>query len=628
MNLLKDEQQRNLIFIIISAICVVLSFFNIQIANIDLAWVAIILCGLPIIIEAITELIRAYDIKADLLVSIAIISSIIIGEIFAAGEIALIMAIGGFLEEYTVGKTETRIDELISKTPTTATLVKNNKETTIKAKDIQVGDILKVVPGEIIPSDGVIIEGETSIDQSILTGESLPVDKKVNDEVYSGTINKYGSFLMKANSNNTIEKLTNLVKSANPENAKIVRAADKWATWIVVIALTAAIITYLITGEIIRSVTILVVFCPCALVLATPTAIMAAIGNLSKHGILVKEGEAIEELAKVNNIIFDKTGTLTYGTPEVLDVLPYTETQSKKELIQLISSVENKSEHPLAKAIVKYNKYDLLEVSNFEMNIGRGVKGNIGEDTIIGGNKEYLKEEDITINKDFEEKINEYLSIGATPIYVVKNREILGGIILSDKLRENSDQLISKLKGLNVTPTLLTGDNKNTGKYIAEEVGINNLRYNCLPEDKTEYIKELQLEDNKVAMIGDGINDAPSLKKANVGISMGNIGSDISIEASDISLINDNISDLPFLVKLSRKTFKTININIAFSLALNFAAMILAILGILDPIVGALVHNVGSVIVIIYSALLLNYKDSKSINLGETKSLYKQSNKV
>ena len=595
-------EKKDILFIIISIICLIGSF----ILSLDyIAFVAVILCGMPIFKECIEGLITEFDIKADLLVSIAIIASIIIGEIFAAGEIATIMAIGGFLEEYTVSKTQGRIEELIKLTPQVATRLKNGIEEKVSVENVQVGDILKVLPGESIPTDGVILKGETSIDQSTLTGESIPVDKKENDEVYSGTINLYGSFTMrttKLSQNSSFQKLVKLVKSSAPENAKVVRMADKWATLIVAIAFTASILTYLYTFEITRSVTILVVFCPCALVLATPTAISAAIGNLTRHGILVKDGASVEELAYVNEIVFDKTGTLTHGAPEVVKVI----SDNEKEMMHLLASIESQSEHPLAKAIVKhYNNNELEDVANFKMHIGKGVTGIINGHKIVAGNRKLLESENIE-NKYSDENNNREIEI-----FVAKDYEVIGKVLLSDTIRESSKQTIDLLKQQGIQTTLLTGDNEEVGSFIARQTRIFNTKFNCLPEDKTEYIKKEQLKGNKIAMIGDGVNDAPSLKKANVGIAMGSIGSDISIEAANIALINDNIEDLPHLIGIARKTIKTINLNIGFSLTLNIIAMILAILGLLNPIEGALIHNIGSVVVIIYSSTLLNYKLSK-----------------
>lgn len=604
-NWLRKEELIEITLMFISAITLIIRFIKPNLLFFDLSGIAIILCGLPIIKEAIEALIHEKDIKADLLVSIAIISSTIIGELFAAGVIALIMTIGGFLEEYTVSKTQNEIKNLINITPTTATLIKdNNTEKKINAKDIKTNDIIKVLPGEIIPGDGIIIDGNSSINPAALTGESLPVDKSTGDEVFSGTINLYGSIIIKATKNgenSSVNQLIKLIESSKPENAKIVKAADKWATWIVAVAFVCSIGTWIVTHEILRSVTVLVVFCPCALVLATPTAIMAAIGNLSKKGILVKDGESLEELAKVNDLILDKTGTLTCGEPEVSEIISCNDKYSKKEIIHILASLENKSEHPLAKSIVKYYKNHenktLKEVNDFEIIPGTGVKGKIRNDELIAGNRKIL-------NKTYETELDDE----TTAVYLCKNNQLIGAVLLSDFLRKNAVDVILNLKAMNVTPILMSEDNKNTTRNIAAKAGIDNYKYDCLPEDKSNYIKELQLNDKKVAMIGDGLNDAPSLKKANVGISMGSIGSDISIEASNITLIHDNIRDLPHLFKLSRKTLKTINVGIAFALILNLIATILAIFGLLNPIEGAFVHNIGSVIVIIYASSLLKYK--------------------
>lgn len=610
------EEKINITLIIISAASLITSF----ILSVDsIAWIATILCGAPIVKECLEGL-KEFDIKADLLVTIAIIASIIIGEVFAAGEIATIMAIGGFLEEYTVSKTNGKIEELIKITPQKAIRIRNGKEEIISAGEVQIGDSLKVLPGESIPTDGIIIDGQTSIDQSTLTGEPLPVDKSKNDEVYSGTLNLYGSFTMKAtkiSEDSSLQKLIRLVSSSAPENTEIVRAADKWATMIVVIAFTAAILTYLFTFEIIRSVTILVVFCPCAFVLATPTAISATIGNLTKHGILVKDGHSIEELAQTDELIFDKTGTLTNGTPRVINVI----SKNKKEMLYLLASLESKSEHPLAKSIVKYcGAIELAEVKDFKMHIGKGVSATIDGSRIIAGNKKLLKSENIKI------KDTSKIKKGEITIYVAKDSTVIGKVILADTIRKNAKQTIWMLKRLRVRTTLLTGDVYETAKYIAEALKIRNVKANCLPEDKTEYIKKEQMKGNRVAMIGDGINDAAALKKANVGIAMGDIGSEISVEASNIALINDRIEEIPHLMAISKRTMKTVNINIGFSLILNITAMILAILGVLGPIEGALIHNIGSVLVVIHSLTLLRYDYTKKATgefekLGSTKTL-------
>ena len=630
--LLFDDEKRDLLFIFVSIISVILSFIGVNLWRFDLSWIAIIFCGFPIFKDAIVGLYTEFDIKADVLVAVAIVSSIFIGELFAAGVIAIIMAVGAFLEEYTVSKTKAGIEKLISLSPSKGTLIKNyneanESEVVVPADLIEAGDILKVVPGETIPVDGQIISGETSIDQSVLTGESIPIDKFAGDEVLSGTINLYGSFIMKADKkgqDSSLQKLISLVESANPENAEIVKTADKWATFIVVMAFLSAVLTLIFTAEIIRAVTILVVFCPCALVLATPVAITAAIGNLAKSGILVKEGISIEKLARINQMIFDKTGTLTYGKPAVLKIIRYSDEISEKNFIRLFASLENPSEHPLAKAIIMHYRenYDgpLLKASDFEMIIGKGVKASLNANgfsldeneirskEFYAGNEEFMDSLNVSVPNDFLDKISEYLNLGATAIYLGSDGNLLGAILLADVLRDDASELISQLNALNVDSTLLTGDNRNAAEHIASKIGIEDFEYNCLPEDKISKIREFQANGKRVAMIGDGINDAPALRQADIGISMGGVGSDISIEASDVCLVSDDIKRIPHLIALSRKTVKRINRGIGFALGLNIVATAFAALGYLNPIGGAFVHNIGSVIVIVYAALLLRYE--------------------
>ncbi|KZX15559.1 putative copper-importing P-type ATPase A [Methanobrevibacter cuticularis] len=622
-NILFNTEKRTVIFLVISLLALLLSFVNITLYGVNFAWIAIILCGIPIIKDAVVGLVTEFDIKADVLVAMALIASIIIGEIFAAGEIAFIMAIGGLLEEYTVARSKAGIEKLIQLTPRTARSIKDGNEEIIDAKDVKIGDLIKILPGETIPADGEIVDGETSVDQSIMTGEPIPVDKTVDDEVFSGTVNQFGSIIVKSTKlgkDSSLNRMISLVESADAGKSKIVRLTDKWATWIVVIALGLAILTWFLTGEIIRSVTILVVFCPCALVLATPTAIVAAIGNLTKVGILVKEGDALERLSKVKKIIFDKTGTLTYGKPEVTDIILY-EDHDKEKLLQIIASLENKSEHPLGKSIVNYyNNHEnernqgvyiskLLHVIDFEMIIGKGIKGKVDGKEVLAGNVELFKDNNISIPRTWQnEKLSDFNEEGCIIIYLAIESEFMGALILNDVLRKDAKEVINSIENSQLEPILVTGDNEKPAKHMAKQLGISNISYNSLPETKMNIINDYQKNNEKVAMIGDGVNDAPSLKKAFVGIAMGGIGSDIAIDAADIVLISDDIKFIPHLLGISKKTMKTININIMISLLLNFIAIILAILGILNPITGALVHNIGSVLVVIYSSLLLMWK--------------------
>lgn len=613
--------KRDVVFLVISGSALLLSIFGVSPFPFDMAWIAIILCGIPIILEAVIGLVTAFDIKADVLVSLALVASVIIREDFAAGEVAFIMQLGALLEDLTVAKARAGIEKLVHLTPRTARRISaagneaSGAEEIIPAEQVQVGDMLRVLPGEAVPVDGVIVSGETSVNQAVMTGESLPVDKKPGDAVSSGTVNQFGAFEMRAEKvgeDSSIQRMIRLVQSADAGKAKIVGIADRWATWIVVIALTAAALTWLISGEIIRAVTILVVFCPCALVLATPTAIMAAIGNAAKHGFLVREGDALERLSTVKRITFDKTGTLTYGTPQVTAVESILPGLSTRELYAYAAGSELNSEHPLGKAVVRCYKEEtneaLLPSSEFRMLPGRGVQAVINGRTVLAGNPGLLRDNHISLPNEVVNKSEMHLKEGCTVIYLAVDSICAGFIALADTLRKDASSTVDELKASGVTPVLLTGDHENATVHIARQLHIDEVHASCLPENKLSWIDASQKNHFPVCMIGDGINDAPALKKALVGIAMGKAGSDIAVDAADIALVNDDIKELPHLLKLSRRMMNTIRVNLTFSMTLNFIAIILAITGILNPVVGALVHNAGSVLVIVNSAFLLGWK--------------------
>ena len=603
--------KKDITLLVISGAAVVGSLLQWRPLPFDLAWVAILLCGVPIILEAVIGLVTAFDIKADVLVSLALIASVCIGETFAAGEVAFIMQLGGLLEELTVARARAGIEKLVHLTPQTARVLRNGREEILPAEQVQIGDRLRVLPGEGVPVDGVILSGQTSINQAVMTGESLPVDKTVGDTVSSGTVNQFGAFEMEATKvgeDSSIQRMIRLVQSADAGKAKIVGLSDRWATWIVVIALSAAALTWLITGQIIRAVTILVVFCPCALVLATPTAIMAAIGNATKHGFLVREGDALERLAKAKIIAFDKTGTLTYGTPEVVAVVSVSEACGKDALYRLAASAEQLSEHPPGKAIVRCCRRDggvLAEAQDFRMIPGRGVRAQVEGKTVLAGSPELLREQGAPM--EMPAAADTYLQQGCTVTYVAVDGEFAGFLALSDTLRQES-ATITELSRLGVRPVLLTGDHENAARTIAGKLGIRELQANCLPEDKLTAIGDYQAQGLPVCMIGDGVNDAPALKRADVGIAMGGVGSDIAVDAADIALVDDEVKELPHLVALSHRMMTTIKLNMSFSMALNFVAIVLAIIGTLNPVVGALIHNAGSVLVITNSAFLLKWR--------------------
>ncbi len=633
-NWLENEPKETLVCAVISIIALLLSITGVLKTSVpvDIAWIAIVLCGAPILVGAFKGVIFEHDIKADLLVSLALIASAATGEFFAAGEVALIMQIGSLLEDFTSGKAKESIEKLISITPQTARVIRNNESSEISVEEVKRGDIISVLAGETIPVDGTILEGETSIDQSVMTGESIPVDKKAGDKVSSGTMNQFGAFKMRADSvssDSSLQRMIKLTKEAEDNKAPIVTAADKWATWLVVIALSCAVITWIVTGQFIRAVTVLVVFCPCAFILATPTAVLAGIGNAAKYGIIVRSGDALERLSKIKRIAFDKTGTLTYGKPGVSNVISCDDRFDEAEVLRLAALTERQSEHPLGKAIweaysktkelqengnreneedIKQKDIDGDEVKNFKVLAGQGVSAEISGRKIMVGKEDFMKSERISPEKLIDISRNE-MDSGATVVYVAADGEAIGLISLKDRIREDADETVRRLKDAGITPMLLTGDNEYAAGSVAKISGITDVRPNLLPEEKMNIIRNYSGGEEPICMIGDGVNDALALTTADAGIAMGGIGSDIAIESADAVLVSDEITRLPYLFSLMKKVMKKVKVNIIASLIINLSAVILSALGILTPITGALWHNCGSVFVVINAALLLRYKD-------------------
>lgn len=583
----------------------------------DPAWVAVIISGTPLLYQAVWNMIYNEGISkitSELLVSMAMISCTAIGDVFAAGEVAFIMAIGGILEEKTVERAKKGLKELISLAPQQGRRLRNGTEEMINTEEIKVGDILRVLPGEAIPVDGVIIRGSTSVDQSIMTGESLPVDKGVGDTVFCGTINCFGAIDIKATSvgeDSSLQKLIRLVKEAENKQAPIQRVVDRWAAWLVPAALLLALITYFMTKDIVRGVTILVVFCPCALVLATPTAIVAAIGQATKHGVIIKSGEALEKMGQVDTIAFDKTGTLTLGILRVSDIIPFSTALDRDELLVLAAAAESRSEHPLGKAIVaqaKQRNLILPDLEDFRMEAGKGIYAQISGRRVFCGHEKYLEEKGIMIPPEVHKALDALRGQGKAVVLVGVDGVCAGVVGLSDALRPASREMVSRLEEMNIQTVLLTGDNRRTADYFAKEVGITAVRAELLPEEKVRAIEQLQQEGKSVCMIGDGVNDAPALKTAAVGVAMGVMGSDIAVEAADIALMSDDLAKIPYLKQLSNETVKTIKFGISLSLVINFVAIYLSLKGWLTPTTGALVHNAGSVLVVAIAALLYDRK--------------------
>lgn len=579
-----------------------------------LAWVPVFVCGLPLLYLALQRIIVNHGvskISSALLITIAMFAALLIGELFAAGEVAFIMALGALLEEATTDRARKGLEDLIELEPETARVLISGEERIVDVGDVSVGDVVRVLPGEAIPIDGEVIAGETSVDQSVMTGESLPVDKSVGDGVFAGTLNRYGSIdvsAVKVGQDSSLSRLVRLVAEAEERQAPAARIADRWASWLVPVAALVALATYLVTGDIVRGVTVLVVFCPCALVLATPTAIAAAIGQATRHGVIVKSGEALEKMGAVDTVCFDKTGTLTRGTLEVSDVVPFAGLDAT-ELLTVAAAAEARSEHPLARAIEDQARkegvpFSDVAVDGFRMVTGKGIEAVVGGVMYILGSERFVCETGAELGGGAAAVLGSLREEGKACVIVASGREVVGIIALSDVLRPEAASVVDKLVSMRTRPVLLTGDNGRAAHHLAAKVGIEEVGADLLPERKVGCITALMHDGRKVCMVGDGVNDAPALKVADVGVAMGAMGSDIAVDAADVALMTDDISRLPYLKWLSDTTVRTIRVAIALSMCINLVAVTLSVMGVLDPVTGALLHNCGSCLVVLLAALL------------------------
>ncbi len=616
----EEESFRTLCLTILSGIFLLASFFGwLSDLPFDPAWIAILISGIPIVFGAVRGLVKEFDVTADVLVAIALIAAVWIGEYFAAGEVAFIMQLGKVLEDVTAGKSHQSLQALINLTPQKACIRTAEGEKIILASAVKSGDLILIRPGESIPVDGKIIHGNTAINQSVMTGESVPVDRTIGDEVYQGTINQQGAIEIEATQvgeDSSLKKMIHLVEEAEENKAPIVRIADKWARILVPVALGCSLLIWLLTKDIYRAVTALVVFCPCSLILATPTAMMAAIGNATKNGILIKSGAAVEAVAKLDTLVMDKTGTLTYGKLQVEELQILDSKLERNRFLALIASAEKFSEHPLAKAILNYAQSQGIvakDPGSFEMQAGKGVTAMVDGHRISLGEK-IIGSEQIQNHPVAARMIEQMQKQGKTVLPVLCDGIIIGIISIADTLRKEAKSTLAELKRSGITRiVMLTGDHQAVADFIGTAAGVTDLFASQLPEDKVNSIRRLTQQGYSVGMVGDGINDAPALATASVGIVMGAIGSDVALEAADIALMGDDISKLPFLIRICRKTKSRIVFNIVISMILNFGAIILAGFGWLTPVTAALVHNFGSVFVVINSALLLTYREPAAL---------------
>lgn len=584
---------------------------------VDPAWMTVVICGIPLAYLAVWRLLHNSGISrisSALLITIAMAAAAAIGDIFAAGEVAFIMAIGAILEEMTTNRAKKGIQRLIRLAPVQGRRLRDGREELIPAADIRQGDVLRVLPGETVPVDGTILSGETSVDQSIMTGESLPVDKGVGDEVFCGTINRFGAVDIQASKvgqDSSLQKLIRMVEEAERRQAPMQRIADKWASWLVPVALLIALAAYIGTKNIVTAVTVLVVFCPCALVLATPTAIMAAIGQATKQGVMIKSGEALERMRAVDTIAFDKTGTLTKGCLTVSDVIPVGGKLDERGLLALAASVEARSEHPLGKAIAacgREKRLSFAAVEDFSMAAGRGVSARVEGKRVCCGTPAYLAENGAVAGSEVPELLTALRDQGKAAVLVSEGERCVGIIALSDVLRPEAETVVARLAAMGTGTVLLTGDSPQAAAYFAEKAGVREVRAQLLPEEKVASIQALRREGRRVCMVGDGVNDAPALKTADVSVAMGAMGSDIAVDAADIVLMSDDITKIPYIKRLANAAVRTIKVSITLSMAINFVAIALSLMGVLTPTTGALVHNAGSCFVVLLAALLYDRK--------------------
>ena len=586
----------------------------------DPAWIPLLLCGLPVLKEATEAIIVERRIRAALLISTAMTACVAIGQLFAAGEVAFIMALGEKLEKLTVSRAKKGLHKLVALVPQTARRVVTCPKCRAKGiffKDVPVGEIapgdaVMVKPGATIPVDGTIAEGSTTVDQSVMTGESLPVDKAVGDEVYSGTLNRFGAITVKATkagADGSLQKMIRLVREAEGRKAPMQRIADKWAAILVPASMTIALLTFAgvwafygdVHTALLRGVTVMVVFCPCALALATPTSVMAAIGQATKYGVIVKSGEALERMGAVSVACFDKTGTLTTGR---LGVAYSTD----DETFALAASVEAMSEHPLAKAICAAAPA-ARPCEGFAMSPGRGVRGTVDGMSVVCGTEQWLSECGVAEPpKTVAETASRLRAEGKAVVFVAANDTVRGIVALADTLRDGGKAAIADLASSGVGAYLLTGDHAATARSVADALGIAEVKAELLPADKAKTIEEIEQDGRRCCMVGDGVNDAVALKTAYVGIAMGGAGSDIAVEAADVALVGDDLSKIGYLKRLSVACVRLIKTNIAISMTINACAITCSVLGLLGPVSGALVHNLGSVLVVLNGAMLYDRK--------------------
>lgn len=573
-----------------------------------LAIISVAINGAPIIWGASKGLLNR-EVNVDELVSLAIIASLIQGEFLTAAVVSFVMTFGGLIEQVTSESARKAIRSLVRISPETATVISDDEEKTIPIDKVSVGDQILIKPGERIPVDATILSGVSAVDESAMTGEPLPVEKQVGDTILAGTLNHNGVIKAKATKvgkDTTLGKVINLVSEAEMHRPEAVRIIDRYATWFTPVILTCAAIAWIFTGDISRAVAVLIVGCPCALILAAPTATVAALGRSAKAGILVKGGQYLERVAAVKAVLFDKTGTLTLGEPRVEEIV-CTEGIEKEKVLSFAASAEQHCTHPLARAILKAAHYAKIVVRGAENafhEIGLGVRAMV-DGSLVEVGSVAAGDNTAAFPKHLQRCIDSSISRGVTPLIVYRDQTPVGLLNVTDQVRPAAMSTIKAFEKLGIDEmAILSGDHDKAVQRVADIVGINKVYGRLKPQEKVDVIKEFQARQLPVMFVGDGVNDAPALAISQVGVAMGAAGTDVALETADIALTHDNIAKLPWLIRLSRRMLSIIKINIAFGLAFNAVAVVAGGMGWLTPIMAAIVHNVGSVLVVFASASL------------------------
>jgi len=578
--------------------------------NVALAIVAVIFGGFQRFIAGFKDAFKR-KITVNVFVVVALMATMTVGEFRPAAIIVFIMAAAGALESYTLDKTRKSIRDLLDFAPSMATVRRQGEEVIVPVAELQVGDVVVVKPGARVPVDGVVTAGASSVNQAPITGESMPVEKFPGSSVFSGTLNESGRLDIrteKVGENTTLARIVHLVQEAQGTRAPIQNLADRFTTWFLPVVVVLAIIAFAISGDVKVAVSVLLVACPCAFAIATPTAVTAGVSNLARRAVLIKGGSFLELGHKINRLLVDKTGTFTFGRPKVEGIISFNG-KSEEDVLRMACIAEKYSEHPLARSILaagKERKLDIPDPDHFESATGMGVEARWNTATILVGKQAFLQATGVSIVSHVEREVAKQSEQGRTAVLVAHNNEAIGLLAIADEIRPEIAETIRLLKTMGVgRVTMLTGDHPQVAEAVAKAIGVDDFQADLLPEQKQAFVRKLQAEGHVVGMIGDGINDAPALALADVGIAMGAAGTDVAIETADVTLMNDDLSGVADFMWMSAKVMRRIKLNIFFSMIYNVIGLTLGVWGLMTPIIAVIFQEAGCITVVFSSTLLL-----------------------